>query len=150
MHCSQCKAEVVIDAKFCHKCGNSVEPPSSPATSKPIGVPEPLSLEPANPVSDWFAILWTLRFASVPIVIPIVIGVLLSGLYFFMFMCLWFGNFNTSIGYAFIFWNSLAFCYYWKRFNRRGWVGVLVGIAVSFAFMFLVAFISGYMRVLSQ
>src|SRR5207249_1294614 len=42
--------------------------------------------------------------------------------------------------------NGLAFRYYWKRFNRRGWVGALVGIVVSLVFIFLGGLIGAYMR----
>lgn len=146
MHCSQCRAEVLINAKFCHKCGYAMEPVSSPATSQPIVVPEPVSLEPANLVPEWVATLWTLRCEST----SIAIGVLLLGLYFFMFMCLWFDNFDATIGYTFIFWNCLAFRYYWKRFNHQGWGGILVGIVLSLVFIYLDGLIGGYMRVLSQ
>jgi hypothetical protein len=79
-----------------------------------------------------------------------VIGILLLGLYFTVFMSLWLDMFNPGLGYFFIFCNCLSFRYYWKRLNRRGWVGVLVGIVVSLMFIFLDGFISAYMRVLSQ
>src|SRR5713101_2906878 len=121
MYCSQCRAEVAIDAKFCHKCGKPVEPPSSPTISKQTIAPEPVSLEPAKPLPRWFAILWKLRFASG----SIVIGVLQLGLYSFVFMNLWVSDLDAkTIGY-FMFFNGLAFRYSWKRFNRRGWVGAL-------------------------
>ena len=142
MYCSQCRAEVAIDAKFCHKCGKPVELPSSPTTSKPPMETEHVSLESATPFPRLLAILWKLWFASV----PICVGLLLFGLYFTQFLELWFHTLAPRyIGY-FMLCNALGFRYYWRRFNRRGWVGVLVSIVVSLVFHFLGSLISGYMR----
>jgi len=82
-----------------------------------------------------------LRFASV----PIFVGVLLLGLYSTVLAYLWFNHLDAQTLGFFMLFNGLGFRYYWKRFNRRGWVGVLVSILVSLVFVFLGALIGGYM-----
>ena len=45
-----------------------------------------------------------------------------------------------------IIWSGAAFWYFWKSLNRRGWVGALVGMAISLLVLFGGAGISGYVK----
>lgn len=127
MYCSQCGMLASTDAKFCVNCGNPLgEISSEKSTADSIS-----SVSARKPKIFWLYFL----------------GALLGLTYFGMFIPALAGyKTNPQAGPGIIFLHGLFFRLLWKRHARKGWHGVLVGVAIGLLAFFMAGFISGFMR----
>lgn len=155
MFCSQCGTSVANDARFCHACGRPVpfitsESNSTPPAS-PVGSIPPVATKHANSGEGVISRLMKpfapnkrhSRAVSIFLLLTLVVPI-----FVFVFIDALDGEFHikgtTAIGE--IFWNGVIFRYLWKSFNRKGWIGALVGVAISLLVFFLGATISGNVK----
>jgi hypothetical protein len=152
MFCSQCGTAVADDASFCHRCGKPVPLVAPESVSTPAQAP----VEPIPP--DTTKAVKSLTSAALPpirpfapskrqIAVSIALAIILALFYGFLFFDALAGELDTKgpIGSS-IFFSALAFRHFWQCLNRRGWVGALVGVAVSLLVLFLGGAISGYVK----
>lgn len=112
------------------KAPNELAQAVSDVTAKPDSAP--LSpIKPPAPTLQRIAILVTFLLM---IYAAVLIYALDGGIFTFK------GN---ELGF-FLISGGIAFWYLWRGLNRRGWVGAIVGAAVSLCILFLAAGISGY------
>lgn len=138
MFCSKCGTELAADSKFCSKCGKAIE------TQLPVKntMPQSPSLESA-PQSR---ILAGLTKKQILTMLPwaLIIIILNAG----KLMMASVGEIDVDGRNAFIlmFLTGGVFWYFWKVCNRQGWVGGVVGVAVSILIIMLSAVGAGYVR----
>lgn len=128
MYCTQCGTLASTDAKFCAKCGNSLNEASSEKTTVCPVVPVGVVTKPN--------VLW-LFVVAVPLV----------GTYAAIFIPAFAGQtINPQTGFGSMLWTGLLAHLWWKRRGRKGWNGALIGAAIGFLAFLLPDFISGFMR----
>lgn len=152
MFCSHCGTAVAGDASYCHKCGKPI-PTIAPETVAPP------AQQPADSLSaDETKVLKKAMSAKVPpikpfapskrqIVVSIVAAIFLALIYGFQISAGLDGEYplGPPIGGSIVL-SLLAFRHFWLCLNRRGWVGGLIGVAISLLVFLLSAAISGYVK----
>ena len=144
MFCSQCGTELPANSIFCIKCGKQIHGESqieySPVNntlpqSRPLeSVPQPqqiakLTRRQISILSVW-ALLLFFGYADVlERIIDRAPGI----------------GIGKDVIYL-MFFTGWAFWYFWKARNRKGWIGGVVGVAVSILVIMLCAVIGGYAR----
>jgi hypothetical protein len=144
MYCSQCGTELTVDSIFCFKCGKPIPVQSQIAAPSPVdsALPQPRPLEPApqppKPAGLTRRQIFTLVFWAL----------LLFFSYASVFIAALYGeNYDVAKnGVGLMLITGYSFWYFWKVRNHKGWVGGVVGVAVSILSLFLGAAIGGYVR----
>lgn len=153
MFCSHCGASIANDASFCHACGKPVpfitpESRTTPAASR-VEPASPVATKPANSGEGLISrLLKPFAPSKQQRVIPVILAILLLGQYAMAFdIALTLGKpvAANDIG-SFLLTGGLVFWYLWKCLERRGWIGALCGIAVSFLVLVLCSAFAGNVR----
>ena len=145
MFCSQCGTDLAANSIFCFKCGKQIqeqsliaEPslddsilPQSGSLDPAPQPPKPAGLTKRQNVTLAFWALLLISIFSVEVLIPAFYGEKYD---------------IAKKGGTLMFGTGWAFWYFWKVRNRKGWVGGVVGVAVSILVLFLGAAIGGYVR----
>ena len=145
MFCSQCGTELAADSIFCFKCGKQIQEHSLIAEPSPDDsiLPHPSPLDPApqppKPAGLTKRQNFTLAFWTLLLISIFFVEVLIPALYGEKYDI-------AKKGGTLMFGTGWAFWYFWKVRNRKGWVGGIVGVAVSILVLFLGAAIGGYVR----
>ena len=153
MFCSHCGTAVAINASFCHKCGKPVPSvdlesiaASTQAPVEPIpSAPKTASKSARSPLSPIKLTAPTKRQIAISISLAIILA-LMFGMELTLALAGEESLFVTKQVFGYLFISGLAFWYFWKRLDRRGWVGALIGVTVSLFVLFLGAAIRGYVR----
>jgi len=127
IHCTQCGTSVSTEEKYCAKCGSPVgEVPPERTAEAPV-VPE----FPKKPWMLWAYVVAVLSFlVYAAMFIPAMSGKAIGR--------------GSSQGATLI--TSLLFYLSWRRLDRKGWHGALIGAGVGLAVSSLAHIIYGFMR----
>ena len=108
--CPQCGASTVADAKFCASCG-------SPVTARPAEESNELPPTKAGPHGVWL----------------VLVAIAIVGTYAALFVPALLGaEIRPSAAGSVWLWTALFFYLWWKRLDRKGWQGALIGSGLSF------------------
>jgi hypothetical protein len=149
MFCSKCGTELPADSFFCFKCGKNIQTQSQITAPSIVEgtLPQPRSIGPASQPQD------VARLNKKQISILSVWALLLFFGYAVLLERVIDGandaDGKSAVGKDVIylmFFTGWAFWYFWKVRNRKGWIGGVVGVAVSISVTILCAVIGGYLR----
>jgi len=127
IHCTQCGSLVAAEAKYCAKCGSPVVVAMHEKTA---GAPA-VSVSSKKPRILWIYIAAVLTFLIYAgMFIPAMSGREISR--------------GSSQSATII--TGLLFYLSWRRLDRKGWHGALIGAGVGLVLSFLAGAIYGFMR----
>lgn len=122
INCNECGNQVSEKANACPKCGNPIDHPAT--------IPSAALLTPSAPTRKSNAIWLYL------------VGVALISVYAGYFIQAIAGEKPRSqFANGILFWTPLFFYLLWKRRERKGWHGTLLGLGVAVVVLFAAGFI---------
>lgn len=138
MFCSECGTELAANSTFCSNCGKVVA--MQPTVESTISQPRSFESVPRSQMSAGLTKKQT--FTIVPwalILIFLYAGKLINASN---------GEIDVDGKSAFqlMFFTGGVFWYFWKILNLKGWIGGVVGVAVSILIIMLSAVVTGYVR----